>query len=78
MPESNLPLQSLVRQYLLGRTEGLGASQVAAFVSGWTSALELVRRTDVMLPAASEEVRAALASLVAELERAQEVALADS
>jgi hypothetical protein len=62
----------------MGRTEGLAAPQVAAFISGWTSALELVRRTDLTLPQASLEIRAAVEDLVDELERAQTVALAES
>lgn len=77
MTESTTPLPILVRQFLLGRTEGLAAPQVAAFISGWTSALELLRRTDLLLPGASQEMRAAMALLLDELDRAQDVALAD-
>jgi hypothetical protein len=66
-----------VEQFLTGRVEGLRAPQVAAFVSGWTSALELVRRTDLTIPAESDAVKAAVARLVEAIESAQRTALAD-
>jgi hypothetical protein len=70
-------LDQLVAQFLLGRVDGLGAPQVAAFVSGWSSALELVRRTDLTIPLASQEVKRAVDRLVEAIERARETALAD-
>lgn len=70
--------QQLVRQYLLGQTEGLGASQVAAFILGWSSALELMQRTDLIMPDASSDVRQAVSKAIDELNRAQQTALADS
>ena len=72
-----LPLDQLVEQFLTGRVDGLGAPQVAAFVSGWSSALELVRRTDLTIPEQTEEVKRAVARLVEAIERAQRTALAD-
>ena len=36
----------MVQQLLLGRTEGLPAPQLAAFLSGWTSLLDLLKRPD--------------------------------
>jgi len=77
VPEPSVPLQSLIQQFLLGRTEGLAAPQVAAFVSGWSSALELVRRADLLLPAVTPEFCSTLKRLLDELELAQEVVLAD-
>lgn len=67
----------LVRQYLLGRTEGMSAPQLAAFLDGWSSAIDLFKRADLCLPDGSEELREALRRLVAEIETAQELALAD-
>ena len=61
----------LVRQLLLDRTEGLSAAQVAAFVSGWTSALELVRRSDLLMPTADPAVTKAMAALLDAIEAAQ-------
>jgi len=43
-------LELLVRELLMARTEGLPAPALAAFVSGWTSVLELLRRTDLTMP----------------------------
>ncbi len=67
----------LVQQLLLGRTEGLAAPQLAAFIGGWTSLLDLLKRPELCLPGASAEVHAALVELVAAIERAQEMVLRD-
>lgn len=77
MPDSDVPLQILVGQLLLGRTEGLSASGVAAFLLGWSSVLEILRRPEIALPDASQETRQALVELVKTLEEAQRVALSD-
>jgi Arc/MetJ family transcription regulator len=67
----------LVRQLLLGRLEGLGASEVAAFVLGWSSALDLVERSELSLPEARAEVHEAVRELVERLRVAQEAVLED-
>lgn len=67
----------LVQQLLLGRTEGLSAPQLAAFLSGWTSVLELLRRSELCLPDAPPEVQEALRALVEQIERAQAEILSD-
>lgn len=67
----------LVQQLLLGRTEGLSGPQLAAFLSGWTSVLELLRRPELCLPDASPEVQEALRALVEQIERAQAEILSD-
>ena len=61
----------MVRELLLGRLDGLSAPQVAAFLDGWCSALELVRRTDVWAPDAPGRVQTTIEELVATIERAQ-------
>ncbi|HGG56653.1 MAG TPA: hypothetical protein ENK31_02525, partial [Nannocystis exedens] len=66
------PLHILVQQLLLGRTEDLSAPQLAAFVDGWSSLLELIERTDVCLPDGSAEVQEGLSALVSRIRRAQE------
>lgn len=71
-----MQLVQLVQQLLLGRTEEMSAPQLAAFVDGWTSALELLRRPAICLPSAPDEVREALAELALEIERAQRLVLA--
>lgn len=67
----------LVQQLLLGRTEGLSGPQLAAFLSGWTSLLDLLRRPEVCVPDAAPEVQEALRSLVEQIERAQAEILGD-
>jgi hypothetical protein len=72
-----VPVAQLVSQYLEGRVDGLPATGVASFVLGWTSALELVRRTDVTLPDAPDNVREGIAQLCAAIEQATQAVLAD-
>lgn len=68
---ASIPLHLVVQQLLLGRTESLSAPQLAAFMAGWTSLLDLLRRPELCLPDASTEVQEALTELVAAIERAQ-------
>ena len=75
--DTSNPLHRLVQQLLLAQLEGLEAPQVAAFVQGWLTALELVRRTDVVIPDATVDAKAAVAEVVRRIERAQEVVLGD-
>jgi hypothetical protein len=72
-----LGVQAIARQLVLGATEGFAAAQVAAFVAGWQAALELLARTDVTMPHGSEELRRAIAQLVADLDAATRDALED-
>ncbi len=74
---TNEPLALLVRELLMVRTEGLSPPALAAFISGWTSALELVARTDLTLPGANEELRGAIARVVGCIEREQRELLSD-
>lgn len=67
----------VIRQLLLGRTEGLSAPQLAAFLSGWTSLLDLLKRPELCLPDAAPEVHDALRSLVQQIELAQAEILSD-
>lgn len=64
-------LDLLVQELLLARTDGLAPSELAAFVDGWTSLLELLRRTDLTLPAATDETRAGIEALVDAVKTAQ-------
>lgn len=62
------PLALLVRQLLLSRSDGLAPAQLAAFVQGWTSALELMARTDLTVPEAEPAVHGAIATLIGRVE----------
>jgi hypothetical protein len=77
MKPTAIPPRALVEQMLLRRLEGLDARGVAAFVAGWCAALEVVRRTDITMPLASEDTLAAVAELVDSIDRARMKALAD-
>jgi hypothetical protein len=72
------PVQRLVQQLLLGRLDGLDGHAVAAFLSGWSSAVDLIRRTDLTMPDASPEVVDAIRRLVSAIEQAQRATLADA
>ncbi len=67
----------LVQQLLLGRTEGMSPARLAAFIDGWTSLLELLKRPEVYMPAASEAERRAVRALVERVELAQRRALGE-
>lgn len=64
-------LELLVRELLLARTEGLSAPALAAFVSGWTSVLELLRRTDLTLAGEDPSVVSAVDRVIERVEQAQ-------
>ena len=74
---ASIPLHLVVQQLLLGRTEGLAPQQLAAFISGWTSLLDLLKRPELCLPGAPGEVHAALVALAGAIERAQDTVLGD-
>lgn len=67
----------LVSQYFSGKLEGLEAPHVAAFLSGWSGALDLLRRFELTLPNADPETRGELLSAVEAVESAQRIAFAD-
>jgi hypothetical protein len=67
----------LVHELLLERTRGLSGAQLAAFVDGWSSLLDLVRRTDLLLPGAGPELIAAITDLVARIQDSQRRVLDD-
>lgn len=71
------PLVLLVRQLLLAGSDGLSAQQLAAYVAGWTAALELVERTDLNSTHADPAMHAAVARLVRRIRDAQRSALGD-
>ena len=68
-------LHRLVAQSLLADGEDLPAPQIAAYLSGWSSAHELMRRTDLTMPAASDDLHRAVASVVAALDAAAKAVL---
>ena len=71
------PLEILVRELLLIRTEALDASRLAAYLDGWQSLLELLQRTDLVLPGEPPETREAIAAIVERIRASTAAALAD-
>lgn len=71
------PLMMLVQQLLLAATDDLPPTAVAAYVAGWTAALDLVERTDLTLPQADAAVHAAIAEAIGRIRFAQQLALDD-
>ncbi len=71
------PLHRLVRQLLLAKTEDLDTRALAAYLDGWSSALSLLRRTEVCLPGASSEVERAVHAMLDEIAQAQAAVLDD-
>jgi len=72
------PVVLLVRQLLLAGSDGLSAPQLAAYIAGWTAALELVERSDLTLGSgAADPTHAAVARLVRRIREAQRAALGD-
>ncbi|MCA9635834.1 MAG: hypothetical protein KC420_07355 [Myxococcales bacterium] len=71
------PLHILVQQLLLGRTEDLSPSQLAAFIAGWTSLLDLLERPEICFPEGPDELREGLFALTQRIRRAQEEILDD-
>ena len=70
-------LRFLIHELLLERTKTLGPAAMAAYLDGWSGMLDLMRRTDLLLPRASPDVREAVAELVESIREAQYAALDD-
>lgn len=71
------PLVVLVRQLLIAGSDDLPAAGVAAYVAGWTAALDLIERTDLTVAHADPALHSAVTELVRRVREAQRAALAD-
>ncbi|MCA9701657.1 MAG: hypothetical protein KC431_29320 [Myxococcales bacterium] len=71
------PLDDVVRELLLERTQGLDGPRTAAFIDGWGSLMKLMRRVDLLMPAAPPEVLAALEAILRRIRQAQDRVLED-
>jgi hypothetical protein len=67
---SSSALRRLVREHLLGRSEGLPPASLAAFISGWGSALQLLRRAHAELPWVSPQQQRWVGELIDAVEDA--------
>lgn len=50
LPPGPDPLRRLVHEHLIERSEGMPAASLAAFIAGWGSAIDLLRRGNANLP----------------------------
>ncbi|MBL4686187.1 MAG: hypothetical protein JKY37_16460 [Nannocystaceae bacterium] len=76
-PIPSTQLRHLVQQLLLGHVDELDARCTAAFVQGWSSALALMRRSEITAAGASVEVQAAVTTAVDRVEAARRQVLDD-
>lgn len=74
---SSPALRRLVRQHLLERSEGLPPASLAAFIAGWGSALELLRRSHAELPWVSPQDHRSIGELLDAVEQAARAELDD-
>lgn len=70
-------LTMLVKALLLERSESYSAPQMAVYVDGWTAALELFEKVELLAPGASKQERDLFAACVAQVQAAQRSLLAD-
>lgn len=57
-------LEILVAELLLERTKNLDSPQLAAYVDAWSGLLDLIRRTELILPRGDPELHEALSEVV--------------
>jgi hypothetical protein len=74
---SSPALRRLVREHLLERSEGLPPASLAAFVAGWGSALQLLRRGHAELPWVSPQEQRWIGELLDAIEEASQAELDD-
>jgi hypothetical protein len=70
-------LETLVGELLLERSEKLDGARLAAYLDGWSALLDLLRRTQLILPRAEPELHDALAEVVERIRAAMAGALDD-
>ena len=70
-------LETLVGELLLQRTEHLGSAELVAYIDAWGALLDLLRRTQLILPHAEPQIHEALAEVVERIRAATAAALDD-
>jgi hypothetical protein len=76
-PDSFDPLDDIVRELLLERTDGLDAPRLAAFIDGWGSLMRLLDRTNLLLPGAPDPLVEGLEAVVRRIRESQARVLDD-
>lgn len=72
------PLDEIIRELLLERTDGLSAPGLAAFIDGWGSLLRVLDRTPLLLPGAPADLVETFEHVVSRIRAAQNRALEDA
>lgn len=72
---SEKALLLLTREFLLERSEHYTQRELVAYLDGWTTALELMQKTDLVMPGAPEELRKVLSAGVERVRKAQYLVL---
>jgi hypothetical protein len=70
-------IHELVHALLLERTKRFAKREAVAFIDGWCSALDLMRRTELFLPGAPPELREAIAQIVEQVRSAHHEVVAE-
>lgn len=68
----------LLKELLLERSEHYGQSELVAYLDGWSAALELLEKGQLVMPGAPIEAQEFLSATVEKLRSAQYEALQDS
>lgn len=70
-------LVALTRELLLERSDHYSKEQLVAYLDGWTSALELLQKTELVMPGAPAAQRDLVSACVERIRSAQYEALDD-
>lgn len=78
-PQALTPSQKalllLTREFLLERSEHYSQKELVAYLDGWTTALELMQKTDLVMPGAPKELQEMLNAGVERVRQAQYLVL---
>jgi hypothetical protein len=74
---SSPALRRLVREHLLERSDGLPPASLAAFIAGWGSVIQLLRRSHAELPWVSPQEHRWIGELLDAVEEASQAELDD-
>ena len=71
------PLDTIIHELLLGRTQGLDGPRLAAFIDGWGSMLSLLDHPEALMPGAPEALLEAVNGIVERIRAVQARVLED-
>lgn len=71
-------LAALLKELLLERSDHYSRSELVAYLDGWSAALELLEKSQLVMPGAPTQAQEFLSATVEKVRRAQYEALRDS